>query len=96
MLPTTVVAIVAGALVALAVLSVAAFAVGKLSKKNAAVLVGVLLALATLVGGLPPVIQAFQPGSVPVGPPATTRPAEPAAPNGTASSPAAGLAGSGR
>lgn len=96
MLPTNVVAIVAGALVALAVLSVAAFAVGKLSKKNATVLVGVLLALATLVGVLPRVIHAFQPGSAPVGPPATTGPIEPAALNGAASSPAAGLAGSGR
>lgn len=96
MTTTNLVAICIGGLVALAVLAVATYAVGKLSKKSSVVLVSVLLALAALVGSLPAVIRAFQPEPSPVDPPAITHPAGTPAPSGSAPPVAATTAKPGR
>jgi uncharacterized membrane protein YdfJ with MMPL/SSD domain len=77
-MPTTeVVGILAGTLVALAVLATAAYTVGNLSKKNAVLLVGVLTALTALITALPAVIRSFQSHGNPSDPPLITRTTEP-------------------
>ena len=85
MVTANMVAIAVGALVALAVLAVAAFVVGKLSKKNATVIAAVLLALATLVATFPAVIRSFQPESASIDPPAVVRTVDTQGPDGPTS-----------